>query len=265
MSRLYHPGNLQPLPSLQILQAHFSYNPITGDLHGLTPSVEHSLDCLKRRGGTDTRISFLSQRIRIERIAWKLAYGEDPPSILKTLDGNHFNLRKTNLATLIPAQSSHPLYPIWTGMIYRCTRQTHVAYSNYGGRGIQVCERWLNSFSAFVADMGPRPTGTSIHRINNNLGYEPSNCKWATDAEQCLPGSKRFRRLKLSNDPMRNISVQKYRSKTYRLDMRLPCSRTFRQCFASLDEAQQIRDLVEYEREIYKALLLPDCYDFAQA
>lgn len=68
-------------------------------------------------------------------------------------------------------------------MIQRCTQpQTH-QYQNYGGRGIQVCERWLN-FEHFLVDMGLRPEGRSIDRINNDGNYEPGNCRWATNAEQ---------------------------------------------------------------------------------
>lgn len=75
-------------------------------------------------------------------------------------------------------------YWSWTAMIQRCTNPKHLHFSNYGGRGITVCERWLNSFENFLADMGPRPDGLTIERRNNYLGYFKSNCRWATRKEQ---------------------------------------------------------------------------------
>lgn len=78
-----------------------------------------------------------------------------------------------------------PTYASWVAMKDRCYRKNHVAYEDYGGRGISVCERWRNSFDAFLADMGERPAKTTLDRKEVNLGYSPDNCKWATDAEQC--------------------------------------------------------------------------------
>lgn len=75
----------------------------------------------------------------------------------------------------------------WNSMRGRCSSVTNPNYPNYGGRGITVCDRWMDGSAGlinFLADMGPRPHGASLDRIDNNGNYEPTNCRWATPKQQ---------------------------------------------------------------------------------
>ena len=81
--------------------------------------------------------------------------------------------------------SKHPLYRAWAGMVNRCTNPNNSHYHLYGGRGIKVCDRW-RTFKNFLDDMGERPEGMSLDRIDPLGDYENSNCRWATPLEQRL-------------------------------------------------------------------------------
>jgi hypothetical protein len=77
-----------------------------------------------------------------------------------------------------------PEYISYVEMKKRCRNKNYVHYRHYGGRGIKICKRWLDKFENFLMDMGKRPIGTTLDRIDNGSDYKPSNCRWATHSQQ---------------------------------------------------------------------------------
>ena len=77
-----------------------------------------------------------------------------------------------------------PGYNVWQNMKQRCLNPNSDDFSYYGGRGIQICERWMN-YANFYEDMGEPPKGMQLDRIDNDKGYEPSNCEWRTRKQNC--------------------------------------------------------------------------------
>lgn len=92
---------------------------------------------------------------------------------------------KGNSYGLIHGKSGSYTYTSWEAMNQRCNNPNYEGYKDYGGRGIKICERW-SKFENFLWDMGERPEGKSLDRINVNGNYEKSNCKWSTPLEQTL-------------------------------------------------------------------------------
>ena len=139
---------------------------------------------------------------------------------------------------------NHPLYSRFIQMRGRCYQTSHNAYAYYGGRGITVCDRWLvrgQGFWNFVEDMGPCPEGHSLDRIDNDKGYSPENCRWATQKVQY-----RNQRHPKINAPMRNI--RKHRN-LWRLTMLVRPNEQFQARYQTLEEAVDVRTVLEYERD----------------
>lgn len=99
-----------------------------------------------------------------------------------------------------------PEYEIWASIKQRCTNPRSKRYKDYGSRGITLCDRWLESFENFYADMGPRPEGLTLDRIDNDKGYSPDNCRWVSYAEQNL--NKR-NTIRIDGVPLRAIAKAK--------------------------------------------------------
>lgn len=97
----------------------------------------------------------------------------------------HSRLREKRRLEAITTHGKSSLveYATWESMLQRCTNKNSQGYCLYGGRGIKVCKRWFK-FENFYSDMGEKPIGLTLERIDNEKGYLPDNCKWATPLEQ---------------------------------------------------------------------------------
>lgn len=109
----------------------------------------------------------------------------------------HFNIKHGHARV---ARTS-PTYRSYYAARTRCTNPLQPGWENYGGRGIKMCERWFNSFPSFLEDMGERPEGNSLDRIDNNKDYEPGNCKWSTRTEQ----NRNSRRVVMTQEMIQEV------------------------------------------------------------
>lgn len=131
-------------------------------------------------------------------------------------------------------KTKSPTYRSWAMMKSRCLDPNYTQYKDYGGRGIDIFPEWLD-FSAFLRDMGERPKGTTLDRIDNNFGYSPMNCRWATKREQALN-----RRLQSNNTTgVIGVSKTKYGYRAYSTYMGKQINYG---TFKTLEEAKEERE-----------------------
>lgn len=181
---------------------------------GECPSDKHSLDridnakgyepencrwllrSLQNRNRTTNRI-IVANGVTATMAEWAEKTGLTPEAIRTRLNRGWTGERAINTPMRLKRNPSKSLREstkgIWYEMVRRCTNPKDLSYPNYGGRGVQVCGRWAGSFDLFVADVGERPSFShSIDRIDNEKGYEPSNCRWATSKEQAANQRRRL-------------------------------------------------------------------------
>lgn len=143
----------------------------TGDRYGRLVVIERA----SAKSRTDTNARWFC---RCDCGRGVVAYGQDLGR------GRHKSCGCLNAERIIQHGMSHShVYRVWQAMLQRCENPNNPAYSNYGGRGIAVCERW-HRFENFFADMGNRPVGYSLDRKENDEGYCKENCRWATTTQQ---------------------------------------------------------------------------------
>lgn len=135
-------------------------------------------------------------------------------------------MKEQNVLKATHRMTNTKIYRVWVNMKARCYDKGHQHYDLYGGRGITVCEEWLNSFETFYSDMGDKPEKLSISRIDTNLGYSKDNCEWATGFVQSRevrktskPTTSKFKGVAWSKSAKKFEGYLNYRGERYYLGL----------------------------------------------
>lgn len=168
----------------------------------------------------------------------KCAIGGCTSAPHKRADGRYsFENGMCNRHNLKMRNKKKPLYMVWSGMVQRCYNPLDKKYKDYGGRGIKMCDAWRGKYEQFEKDMGERPEGTSIDRIDVNGDYTPENCRWATPSVQSL-------NTRVRKDNTTGHTGVSWRNDTNRWAARLTYKGSSKNlgCYGKLEDAVAARD-----------------------
>lgn len=161
------------------------------NLHKRNPPIQEKYDLTGKKFGRLTVIKYFGKG-KYKALRWECQCECGGKSITLGKDLRKGTTKSCGCLLVEWCKNNHvthgmrhtPEYSAWASMKDRCLRKTNLNYYRYGGRGIKICKRWINSFENFYSDLGKRPDGFSLERKNNDGDYKPSNCIWSAKESQ---------------------------------------------------------------------------------